>query len=167
MRYKMPIALMILSLTLTGWSAAQSANDADAGIKTLNQSYEKAVKAADVSAMANLWADDGVMLPPGEPAVVGSRQIRAWLSRNQPENSQAQISNVSANWRDITVAGDYAFQWAPTFVNIRSADNTAGVHMSGTALQVLKKQPDGSWKLYRSSWSYQPRKKDASSAQRF
>ena len=101
------------------------------------------------------------MMPAGEPAVVGSRQIHAWLTRNQPD-ANVMISNDVSNWKDITVTGDYAFQWAQTFVNIRSRTADAGVHMSGTALQVLKKQPDGSWKLYRSSWSYEPRKKDKS-----
>jgi ketosteroid isomerase-like protein len=159
----MPIAFMILSLALTGWSWAESGTDDEiAGVKAFNQAYATAQKAADVNTMASLWADDGIMLPAGEPAVVGSRQIRSWLARNQPDASVV-ISNDVSNWKDITVTGDYAFQWAQTFVNIRSRNNEAGVHMSGTALQVLKKQPDGSWKLYRSSWSHEPRKKDKTS----
>jgi uncharacterized protein (TIGR02246 family) len=163
MSYRMPIALMILSLALTGWSVADSTTDTDvASIKAFNETYKNAEKAADVNTMANLWADDGVMLPAGQPAVVGSRQIRAWLTRNQPDTSTARISNDVSNWKDITVTGDYAFQWAQTFVDMRSTDDRAGAHMSGTALQVLKKQPDGSWKLYRSSWSYEPRRKDKS-----
>ena len=166
MSYRMPIAFTILILALTGLSWAGDGNsgtdDEIAGVKAFNQAYTKAQKTADVNAMASLWAPDAIMMPAGEPAVVGSRQIHAWLTRNQPD-ANVVISNDVSNWKDITVTGDYAFQWAQTFVNIRSRTNDAGVHMSGTALQVLKKQPDGSWKLYRSSWSYEPRKKDKSS----
>jgi ketosteroid isomerase-like protein len=159
----MPIAFMILSLALAGWSWAESGTDDEtAAVKAFNQAYATAQKTANVDTMASLWAPDAIMMPAGEPAVVGSRQIHSWLSRNQPD-ANVMISNDVSNWKDITVTGDYAFQWAQTFVNIRSRTGDAGVHMSGTALQVLKKQPDGSWKLYRSSWSYEPRKKDKTS----
>jgi len=164
--YRMPIAFTILILALTGLSwagdGASGTDDEIAGVKAFNQAYTKAQKTADVNAIASLWAPDAIMMPAGEPAVVGSRQIHAWLTRNQPD-ANVVISNDVSNWKDITVTGDYAFQWAQTFVNIRSRTGDAGVHMSGTALQVLKKQPDGSWKLYRSSWSYEPRKKDKTS----
>lgn len=164
--YRMPIAFTILILALTGLSwagdGASGTDDDVAGVKAFNQAYTNAQKTADVNAIASLWAPDAIMMPAGEPAVVGSRQIHAWLTRNQPD-ANVVISNDVSNWKDITVTGDYAFQWAQTFVNIRSRTGDAGVHMSGTALQVLKKQPDGSWKLYRSSWSYEPRKKDKTS----
>jgi ketosteroid isomerase-like protein len=164
--YRMPIAFTILILALTGLSwagdGASGTDDEIASVKAFNQAYTNAQKTADVNAIASLWAPDAIMMPAGEPAVVGSRQIHAWLTRNQPD-ANVVISNDVSNWKDITVTGDYAFQWAQTFVNIRSRTGDAGVHMSGTALQVLKKQPDGSWKLYRSSWSYEPRKKDKTS----
>jgi len=160
MRYRMPIALMILSVALIGTSAAQSDTDKDvASVKSFNQAYEKAERASDVNTMANLWATDGVMLPPGEPAVVGVKQIHAWLERNRPDTTKVQITGNTYNWKDITVAGDYAFQWAPTFFDVQSTDGNAGAHISGTALEVLKRQPDGSWRLLRSSWSTQEKKK--------
>ncbi len=162
MWYRMPIAFTILMLALTGLSwagdGAPGTDNEVAGVKAFNQAYTNAQKTADVNAIASLWAPDAIMLPAGEPAVVGSRQIHAWLTRNQPEGNVV-IANDVANWKDITVTGDYAFQWAQTFVDLQSRNGDAGAHMSGTVLQVLKKQPDGSWKLYRSSWSYQPRKK--------
>ena len=120
-----------------GW-CLRVQDDEIAGVKAFNQAYTKAQKTADVNAMASLWAPDAIMMPAGEPAVVGSRQIHAWLTRNQPD-ANVMISNDVSNWKDITVTGDYAFQWAQTFVNIRSRTNDAGVHMSGTALQVLEK----------------------------
>ena len=129
-----------------GRDGASGTDDEIASVKAFNQAYTKAQKTADVNAMASLWAPDAIMMPAGEPAVVGSRQIHAWLTRNQPD-ANVMISNDVSNWKDITVTGDYAFQWAQTFVNVRSRTADAGVHMSGTALQVLKKQPDGSWKL--------------------
>jgi ketosteroid isomerase-like protein len=161
MWYRMPVALMILTLTFVGWSAAQSNTDADvAGIKAFNQAYEKAIKADDTNAMVNMWDNDGVMLPPAEPAVVGASQIRAWLTKNRVTATSANISQDVTNWKDIMVSGDYGFQWGQTFVDIRSKDGSTGFHMYGTALQVLRKEPGGSWKLFRSSWSYEGRKKD-------
>lgn len=161
MRYRMPVVLMILLPALAGWCSAASDSDADiSSVKAFNQAYAAAVQKADVSTMVNLWAPDGVMLPAGEPAVVGSKQIHAWLTRNEPDTNVVKISNDVSNWKDITVAGDYAFEWANTFIDIRSKDDQAGAHMTGTVLQVLKKEPDGSWKLYRSSWSHEGRQKD-------
>jgi uncharacterized protein (TIGR02246 family) len=161
MRSRIPIALLLCSLSFLGLSQAQVGNDADvANVKAFNQAYESAEKTADVGKMVSLWSPDGIALPPGEPALVGSRQIRAWLDKNRMDTTTLKMTKNTANWRDIHVNGDYAFQWAQTFVNVRSKADDAGIHMSGTTLQVLKKQPDGSWRLYRSSWSYQPRQKD-------
>jgi hypothetical protein len=93
MSYRMPIAFMILLLALTGWSPADSVADTDiANIKAFNQAYDAAHKSADVNRIAILWAEDGIMLPPGEPAVIGSRQIRGWLTANRPDPSVATIS---------------------------------------------------------------------------
>jgi ketosteroid isomerase-like protein len=158
---------MFLSIFLTGWSVADSGNDTDvASVKAFNQAYLAAQKSGNTSKIASMWAADGVLLPPGEPAVVGSSQIHAWFVRNEPDMKTVRITTDTANWRDIEVAGDYAFQWAPTYVNIRSINDDAGVHMNGTVLQVLKKQPDGSWKLLRSSWSYEGKKKDTNKSER-
>ena len=81
MWYRMPVALMILTLTFVGWSAAQSNTDADvAGIKAFNQAYEKAIKADDINAMVNMWDNDGVMLPPAEPKCLTA----SWVVRIRP-----------------------------------------------------------------------------------
>jgi ketosteroid isomerase-like protein len=160
MSCRMPIAFMILLLALTGWRPADSVADTDiANIKAFNQAYDAAHKSADVNRIAILWAQDGIMLPPGEPAVMGSREIHAWLTANRPDPSVAMISSHVSRWRDIVVSGDYAFQWAQTYIEVRSSDGLKGAHMSGTALQVLRKEPDGSWKLLRSSWSHGARQK--------
>jgi len=164
MRNRVPVLVVVVLLVLMGWSAAQmgdgNTQSEVSAVKSFNQNYLAAEKSANVDKMANMWASDGVILPPGEPPVVGSKQIHAWLEKNRIDPATMKMTENVANWRDISVSGNYATQWGETYVDVRSADGSAGMHMSGTKLQVLKKEPDGSWRLYRSSWSQHEKGKD-------
>lgn len=51
--------------------------------------------------------------------------------------------------KDVQIAGDWAFEWGYFETAHKESANAAHVALHGKTLRVLKRQPDGSWKLAR------------------
>lgn len=95
-------------------------------------------------------AADAVLMPPGEPAVVGIDAIRTWVSR-----FWSQVASVAVNYTstDLTVSGDWAVErYAGTFTITPTAgadpftETFKGIH-------VYRREADGSWKMVYDIWN--------------
>ena len=131
----------------SGWSVDRNA------IEQLHARDAKAAKAGDVATLATLWTVDAVALPPGEPPVVGIDAIRQWLFKGKMDTSKFEVTEYAMDFQEVQIVGDEAFEWARTAVTIRRKGATAGMRASGNLMRVLRKQPDGSWKVARAAWN--------------
>ena len=97
-------------------------------------------------------AEDMVIMPPDEPPVTGHDAIRAWLEGF----FAAYKTDLEYTDSDVSVAGDvafeaYAFRWTLTPV-----DGTEPIKQTGKGVYVLRRQADGSWRVARDIWNYNP-----------
>jgi len=134
---------------------ARAARDL-AAIQALHARDEAAAKASDVAALADLWTADAVALPPGEEPVIGIGAIRAWLAKGRVDTSKLEIVEYAMDFKEVRVLGDEAYEWARTHVTVRPKGAPAGMRASGNLMRVLKRQPDGSWKVARAAWNLEP-----------
>jgi ketosteroid isomerase-like protein len=51
--------------------------------------------------------------------------------------------------QEITIAGDYAFEWGTYLGSARSLTGGENVNYAGKFMRILQRQPDGSWKMHR------------------
>jgi ketosteroid isomerase-like protein len=51
--------------------------------------------------------------------------------------------------QEITVAGDYAFEWGTYHGSARPVTGGETVNYIGKFMRILQRQPDGSWKMHR------------------
>jgi uncharacterized protein (TIGR02246 family) len=107
-----------------------------------------AYNSGDAEAALALYADETLSMPPLEPPM-DTEQERATMQAFFSEND----IQIAANADDIVVAGDlgvlratYSERWTP------KAEGEAG-EQRGTWLVILRKQADGSWKLWRDMWT--------------
>ena len=141
-------SLISLALLVTECRAAAdapaSAQDV-AAIKTLLGRHASALSAGDAAALTALFADDGVMMPPERGAMAGKEAIR-WGVRIAFGLFTAKITGESL---EVEVAGDWAF--ARRIYSMTLTAKTGGEQMETVAnwLDILKRQPDGSWKIHR------------------
>jgi len=112
-------------------------------IQNVLEAYLSARVAGDADLWLSLWDEEGVQLFPGSRAsgIDVLREVTPARFEAVPVNS-ANIETAN-----ITVLEDYAFAHGH-FVIERIADGTP-IPFDGKFLTILKKQTNGTWKLFR------------------
>lgn len=114
---------------------------------------ETAFNAADAVALASLYSETAILMPPNEPMVSGRREIRAWFERALEGLESVQIVPIESN-----CIGDRAFQ-VGTFTTSRKGAETASsaegaVVRAQTGKYVLLLTGSvGHWKIQYDIWS--------------
>ena len=125
-------------------------------IEALHTRDTEASRNWDVEALLALADENIVILSPGERPVVGKDEMRAYLVRNEAASAGLTITGYSHDFREVKVIGEWAFEWG---VAAGSAERTSGgesLKWRYHLFRVLRKQPDGSWKVARAVWNEAP-----------
>jgi uncharacterized protein (TIGR02246 family) len=120
-----------------------------AAVAAADERWLAAFHRRDVAGLVELYTEDVVLLPDGEPAIVGRPAARAaheafferWEARQEIDNTE------------IVVAGDWAFMrgsWLLTLEPRAGGDET---RVRGKHLVIWRRQPDGAWKVARDIWN--------------
>jgi len=123
-------------------------------IRELVSTWMAATKAADVSTVLSLVADDAVFLVPGQPPMRKSefaQGLKAQAAHTEPKfEAKSEI-------QEIIVSGDWAFMWTKLTVVATPPDGSPPTERAGHTLTVLKKQA-GKWLLARDANLLSPSK---------
>lgn len=145
------ILLAVLGLTVLAAAAAQSSPSTEADQAAIQQvwvDYANAVMTGNVDAYMALWADGGVQMPPGVPPNVGKDAIRASTAKKMAGGSD-NTTVMKIDPKEITILGDYAYSRGLYTVNVTGSDGSVLGKTDGKFMTILRKQADGSWKIYR------------------
>ena len=136
-----------VTLLLAGCSRPQGSESgaATAAVNDIWTRYSASLNAGDLDSWLSLWTDDGVQLPPGEPPVVGKDQIRA---RNRGVLDKFTF-NISITNDEVGVASDWAFARGTYTATLTPKAGGRAIPINGKYMTILKRQPDGSWKIHR------------------
>jgi ketosteroid isomerase-like protein len=131
--------------------------DADRrAIEALNEQDVRAALRSDIDAIVSQWTEDFVILPPAGPIVRG-RSANAAAAEQGRTQMQAFIPvDYVVDVEEITVAGDYAFEWGTYRSSIRPRTGGDVMSYSGKLMRILQRQPDGSWKMHRTMMTADP-----------
>jgi uncharacterized protein (TIGR02246 family) len=123
-------------------------NDADvAAISQLLKQYCQAANDSNLDAFMSLWDDNAIRQEPDQPSIHGKEQIYKHFEMTFNEFGG-----------DIEIYGDTEIQvtgpsWAycrGTFTfDLTPKQGGPVTHLDGKWMDILKKQADGSWKIYR------------------
>lgn len=114
-------------------------------ITEANTKWAAAMVAADVPAILANYADDGVMMQPGMPAVSGRAAIEEAMKGMV---AAMKVDSASFTLTDLKVGGDMAVETGAFRMTMTP---TGGKPMNevGKYVTVWQKQADGSWKVVR------------------
>ena len=130
-------------------------------IKATIEAYRKAWLANDPKGVLQTFTSDAVLLPAhGAPAVVGIAAIeKYWFTPGGPPTT---IDRLDLTFDQISGSGDLAFVRGLDGVAWTITQDGATHHHShpGTYLNVMKKQPDGSWRIQVHMWDDGPERVD-------
>jgi uncharacterized protein (TIGR02246 family) len=139
------VLVVVAALFLFGCTTlAKGGTDADEeAIREIWKTYSSARVAADAKLWLSLWDEEGVQMPPGQPA-----RGKAVLDEIVPKGFvPGSVSTMNIYPEEITVAGPWACSRG-TYESDRVVEGKT-VRVEGKFLTIFKRQSDGSWKIYR------------------
>ena len=129
-------------------AAAQPADDVEAVTAAVNQvwdQYASSLNAGDVDRYMALWADNAIQLPPDSLPLVGKETLRAGLE----SEVKAITYDMKITNEEVNVSGDLAVARGTYAATITFKDGSDPISIDGKYMTLLKRQPDGSWKIFR------------------
>ena len=161
-------SVVVVVCALTGWAGqavqrppASTGSDksraADlAAIEKLRMQDIAATIARDPVALTDLWTDDAIRLGVGAPSEIGKAAIRASNER-QTANKSFKVLSYAPEVKDFTfLEGGWAVEWRTFTASYIESPGGEVKQIRGTVLGVLKKLPDGSWKVFRGLGGVEP-----------
>jgi uncharacterized protein (TIGR02246 family) len=120
-----------------------------ADIAAINELYDQYClggNTGDLALFISLWADDAIRLEPNTPPIVGKEQIRG---RFEAPFEQFDQHVAIHGETEVQVSGDMAFSRGAFTVSIAPKEGGTMTHIEGKWMDILKRQADGAWKIYR------------------
>ncbi|MBV8889272.1 MAG: SgcJ/EcaC family oxidoreductase [Alphaproteobacteria bacterium] len=130
----------LLALCLAVFSAlAQAQSKAD--IDKLNEAWAAAFNKGDAAAVAGMYADDAVLLPPGSEMIAGRAAIEAFW-----RDAGKQIGDIKLTAVDVMPLGDGVGREIGTFTAM-SKENPAQSQPIVGKYVVIWQRAGSDWKL--------------------
>ncbi len=124
--------------------ASMALSDADAAaVLSVDSVFAAGVRAGDAGAVANAYADDAVLMPPDMKPIKGRASIQEyWAGFFKSYTVEPELGMDEMDGR-----GDLAYSRGHYYLEV--TPKAKGVPrmapVSGKFLEVLRRQPDGSW----------------------
>ncbi|UCC49155.1 MAG: SgcJ/EcaC family oxidoreductase, partial [Gemmatimonadota bacterium] len=116
-------------------------------IEAVNAQFMEAVRAGDAAAVAALYTDDAILLPPEAEIVQGLAALQEiWAADFADGGFTLNLTTVS-----VDGAGEFAYEigtWS-----MPTGEGEGGAVEQGKYLVVWKRGADGSWKLHADIWN--------------
>ena len=124
-------------------SDSESIRDDMAALNRFLDSSSVAVNAGDVEAEVNRFTEDGIYMCPDMPALKGHNEIRRFF-RQRFASVDVGIKNIT---EDLQVGDSWAYEWGIYEAIIKPKNTDKADTVYGKYLNILKKLPDGSWRI--------------------
>ncbi|HET6347445.1 MAG TPA: DUF4440 domain-containing protein [Candidatus Krumholzibacteria bacterium] len=137
---RLMVALLVLAAA--GCAKKVDVEKARAALRATDMEWSSAANNAD--SFASYFATAGTLLPPSEPAVTGTGNIREWASR------MMSTPGFSVNWRvsaaDVAKSGELGYTSGTYTLHMQNPDGAA-IDDHGKYLTVWTRDKDGKWKV--------------------
>lgn len=137
------------SIALAGCQQANNDTAADeAAIRASTVQWAENYNAGNGDAMAALYAEDAVLLPPNAPAVSGRAAIGEFLAAESANSRAAGVKFNLPGDGPVQISGDLAYESGSFNVTDASGATVA----TGKYIGVFNRK-DGKWLLVRDTWN--------------
>ena len=140
--------VMVLAAACALPAAAADMKAEVAAIHAVDQGWLKAFAAADGEALARLYDENAVLLPPNAPAVAGRAAIRDFLLKEAQGAAKAGMVFSFGEKRDGGASGNLG--WSSGSYSVKDKDGK--VVETGKFLSVNRKV-NGKWMYWRDTWN--------------
>ena len=142
------VGIVALMGSITGLAhAASSASADEVAIRAQTTHWGKAYNGGDAKAVAALYAEDALLLPPGVSGVSGRAAILQYFTKDIVDSKAAGAVFVLNSKTDVGVSGSMGWESGTYKVTVKGA-----VVETGKFLSVSRKK-DGKWLYIRDTWN--------------
>ncbi len=113
-------------------------------IRDLQLKWFQATMSGDVAGIADLMTDDVAFLSPGRTPFGRQEFIDSFKAMKEHV-----AMNCDGEYTEIVVNGDLAYATARLEITVTPKNGGAAKQLSGNALSIFRRQPDGKWRLSR------------------
>ena len=124
-----------------------------AALMQTSRDWARTAASGDLEQTLSFWSDDAIVMPPGQPAVVGKAAIREFLRQT------LAIPGFSITWEpeQATVANDADLGFMVERNRVTLAEATGAIREQfGKAVTVWRKDSMGRWKCVVDTWNENP-----------
>ncbi len=149
------IFLLLASGLVSGCSRASFDRQAEAAalLKRDAEWAEAASAGKDVERIVSFWADDALVVPPGQPLVEGKEAIRAFVTQSM------KIPGFKIHWVSEKVSfspdGQLAYMRATNETTLTGPGGNL-ISVPGRGISVWRRDPDGQWRCVIDIWNEPP-----------
>jgi uncharacterized protein (TIGR02246 family) len=145
--------LMAACQTAEQPKAVKQAEDVAAIRRLVGPAWAAAWNAGNASAVADFYADDAVLFPNNSPPIIGKEAIKSGFQSFFEKASVKGSSEIV----ELEVAGDWGYMRGTyTTKVIPKAAGGSAEEDRGSWLWIVRRQPDGSWKIFRAMGASEP-----------
>jgi uncharacterized protein (TIGR02246 family) len=136
---------LILALFVSSTGAATASAESDIWIN--NKSWEIAFNSGDTDALASLYTEDAIVVPPSLEILDAQEEIKNyWANQYMQGTDNFRVQTIN-----LRVHGDVIYQTAVWIATVSS--NGVATDFDGEMTNVMSRQQDGSWKIQLQSWN--------------
>ena len=150
-KYLIPV---ITSIFLAG------CNENNIDIKTegeklmqLSRDWSKSAATDSIEKTLSYWAEDAIVMSPGEPALKGKQAIRGMIE------GTSKIPGFKISWEPLSVvvskSGDMAYMIEQNQITVNDSLGNP-ITQYNKAVTIWRKEADGSWKNVVDMWNAEP-----------
>ncbi len=118
-------------------------------INAIVGSFVTAYNSADATALAQLFAEDGIRMPPEATSYAGRVRIE---SEFEAEFEQG-TGTIVVNLQETVMGDDLAFTRGTWAITTQPEEGEA-TSVVGKWINLVTRQDDGSWKISRNIWNF-------------
>jgi UPF0755 protein len=135
-------------------SQSDPLSEADsAAIKQVAAAHLDAVLRRDADAVAALYAENAVQMPPGQPVVEGRPAIRAALEAGGGSSFLERVSFWSLTPSYDGHGDGFVYDWGTYWLTVGKDSAAEQVPYAGKYVVLLRKELDGSWRIAWEIWT--------------
>lgn len=153
---KIQWSLMLVPFLVAGCAESEARVDTEAEaaeLMRLSREWSDVAGSGDLEATLAYWADDAIMMAPGQPPLRGKEAIREYVQ------ATGSIPGFGVKWEPLEAhvaeSGDLAYLIERNQFTYQDSTGTP-VTESNKVLTVWRKDPDGAWKNVVDMWNADP-----------
>lgn len=117
-------------------------------LRSLDSSFVRAILDRDWSALASYYTEDAVLMPPNEPMVVGPTAISQWFA-----NTGLAVTEFTTDLKSLDGQAELASIRSTYTLVFTVPPATAPLTDSGKSLWLVRRGPDGRWRITIDIWN--------------